>query len=620
MITQFVVTNQNCITAIRITQLLLANYPFLGTGILDFSAPYTLFATLGLPDPGLLLWALAGYSYIGGEEAIIAPLTKSVSSRVPRVLPVALVLSVLAIAAAAPVALAARETELYPMEGEIDSWLYVDGTGFPPSDFAPGSEDYSMVDIYFSRQEAELDDEIGSEMTIYERVKSGLLVDEHGEFSTRFLIPDELADGREEEDVHRGTHYVYVTRAGESRIEGVAECTVIACEIELDLADGPVGTNVDITGADFAPADEITIEYDGGDIAVLGGPEKTDRDGEFKCSILIPESPAGKHTIAATDQSGNESDLPFTVTPKIAIVAVKGTCADVMTVAGTGFGSRSDVAITFDGDETAATEADKYGGFEVSFPVPMRSAGTYEIQARDGDKNKDTAAFLIACSIKLSHAAGNVGSEVTVAGSGFQADASITVTYTLERVTVATTASNANGEFSVTCVIPAGRHGEHPITATDDTNTATATFAVESTPPPIPSLLTPETEARARSRAYFDWEAVTDPSGVTYTLQIASHDQFSHNSIVLEKVGLSASEYLLTEEEKLESTKKEAPYYWRVKAVDGAGNETTSAVDSFDVGLSFSKLPAWAQVLIVSSIVLPLGYTCFRMWKRWSYR
>ena len=542
------------------------------------------------------------------------------SSRVLRLVRVALLLSVLVAVAPTRVALAAREIELYPTEGEIDSWLHVDGTGFPPSCFDPGSEDYSMIDLYFAGQGAQLDDAINSALTTYECVKSGLLVDEHGEFGTRFLIPDELADGREEEDVRRGTHYVYVTRAGERRIEAVAKCTVIACEIELDLADGPVGSSVDISGADFAPGDEVTIEYDGRDIAVLEGSKGTNRDGEFRCTILVPESAAGKHTVAASDQAANEADLPFTVTPKIAISASEGTCADVVTVAGTGFASRSDISIAFDEHAAAISETDKYGSFEVGFAVPKRSTGTYEIQARDGDKNEDRAAFLIACSIELSEAAGNVGSEVTVNGSGFHADASIAVTYAPEQVAIATTTSNANGEFSVACVIPPGGHGEHPIAATDHTNTATAIFTVESTPPPTPSLLVPETEARAESLAYFDWGSVTDPSGVTYTLQISNDGQFSRSFLVLEKVGLSTSEYLLSEEEKLESTKKDAPYYWRVKTVDGAGNETTSTVDSFHVGLSFSKLAAWVQVLIIGAIVVPLSYACFRMWKRWSYR
>jgi len=562
-----------------------------------------------------------GNSRTGGKEkAIIAALKKSVSSRVIHVLPVALLLSVLAVVAPTRVALAAREMELYPTEGEIDSWLHVDGTGFAPSCFDPGSEDYSMIDLYFARQGAQLDDAINSAVTIYECVKSGLLVDEHGEFGTRFLIPDELADGREEEDVRRGTHYVYATRAGERRIEAVAKCTVIACEIELDLADGPVGASVDISGADFAPADEVIIEYDGRDVAVLEGSQSTNRDGEFRYTILVPESPAGKHTIAASDESGNEADVSFTVTPKIAISPSEGTCADVMTVAGTGFASRSDIGITFGEHAAAASETDKYGSFEAGFAVPKRSAGKYEIRARDGDENEDGAGFLIACSIELSQADGNVGSEITIAGSGFQADASIAVTYTPEHEPIATATSNANGEFSVTCVIPPGGHGEHAVVATDPTNTATAVFIVESTPPPSPSLLLPETQARAESRAYFQWESVIDPSGVTYTLEISDDGQFSRSSIVLEKVGLSTSEYLLGEEEKLESTKNGAPYYWRVKAVDGAGNETTSTVDSFHVGLSFSKLAAWIQVLIVGAIVALVGYGCFRVWKRWSYR
>jgi len=43
---------------------------------------------------------------------------------------------------------------------------------------------------------------------------------------------------------------------------------------------------------------------------------------------------------------------------------------------------------------------------------------------------------------------------------------------------------------------------------------------------------------------------------------------------VLEKKGLTNSEYIITEEEKLKLTEKETPYYWRVKAVGSAFNES----------------------------------------------
>ena len=41
---------------------------------------------------------------------------------------------------------------------------------------------------------------------------------------------------------------------------------------------------------------------------------------------------------------------------------------------------------------------------------------------------------------------------------------------------------------------------------------------------------------------------------------------------MLEKTALTTSGYALLKGERLESTEKEAPYYWRVRAVDAASN------------------------------------------------
>ena len=60
---------------------------------------------------------------------------------------------------------------------------------------------------------------------------------------------------------------------------------------------------------------------------------------------------------------------------------------------------------------------------------------------------------------------------------------------------------------------------------------------------------------------------------------------------LLEKEGFTSSESTLTEEEKLPSRSKEEPYYWRVKAVDGASNESSwTGAGQFYIGFS---LPGW---------------------------
>jgi hypothetical protein len=75
-------------------------------------------------------------------------------------------------------------------------------------------------------------------------------------------------------------------------------------------------------------------------------------------------------------------------------------------------------------------------------------------------------------------------------------------------------------------------------------------------------------------RRTFDWGDVSDPSGVSYNLQVDDDADFSRPIISKEEVAQST--YTLAEGEAL----SKGTYYWRVKAVDGAGN-TAGWTDSF---------------------------------------
>ena len=123
------------------------------------------------------------------------------------------------------------------------------------------------------------------------------------------------------------------------------------------------------------------------------------------------------------------------------------------------------------------------------------------------------------------------------------------------------------------------------MTATDGTNTISKTINMDSYPPPSPRLWLSEEGTRAVSRAHFEWSEVTAPSGVTYSIQVATDKSFRDIVLVLEKKELTRSEYTLSQTEKL--TKKQTAYYWRVQAVDGAGNESGwSGPSSFYVDVS----------------------------------
>jgi phosphodiesterase/alkaline phosphatase D-like protein len=105
--------------------------------------------------------------------------------------------------------------------------------------------------------------------------------------------------------------------------------------------------------------------------------------------------------------------------------------------------------------------------------------------------------------------------------------------------------------------------------------------------------------------ATFQWSAVTDSSGVTYTLQIATDATFT--KLVLEKKGLTSAEYTLTKDEKLSSVSKDTPYYWRVKAIDGASNESAwASAGSFYVGFFFTQTTLIYILIGIGAVILIL--------------
>jgi hypothetical protein len=64
----------------------------------------------------------------------------------------------------------------------------------------------------------------------------------------------------------------------------------------------------------------------------------------------------------------------------------------------------------------------------------------------------------------------------------------------------------------------------------------------------------------------FKWSGVSDPSGITYTLEVADNYAFLPTGLIIKRTGLTDTSCALDI----------APgtYYWRVKAVDGADNES----------------------------------------------
>jgi len=552
---------------------------------------------------------------------------------------IAVVLSLLMIAIPAAPALA-YDIEIDPEEGTIGDEIYITGDGFTAS-----SETVErQVMIFFSNEEGTLTDFIDDDIENYEIVGSELIGyfddPDEGEFETTFDVPAVLTDGDDDVDVTSGTYYIYVTTIYSDTdpgkdIRAMAEFTVIAGEVSIDPDEGPVDSFVEIIGSAFGSRQDIEIEFDG-DSLPIEGDDETDSDGEFESFIIIPESYAGDHDITIIVGS-SEVEVEFTVESDIIITPQYGEAGTEVTVSGTGFARRpKEVYVYFDNTQIAPTTMDSKGSFSMKFNVPEGlTAGVYDIEAEDTDRNTATASFTLnvptqpepspepeptpgpkpgpapsKTALNINQSGDTIGSLIGIGGSGFIPNSTVTLKY--DDIDVATALVGADGLFMVTFQAPPSQHGAHIITVSDGINTNTVNFIVESVAPPVPPPLLPEMGVKVKSPVYFDWEEVSDESApVTYILQIADDDDFSPDSIVLQKTGLEESEYTLTEEEELELTGREEPYYWRLRAVDAALNESdwTGAGEIY-VGAPFD-FPNWALYTILgigAVLIFGIGY------------
>ncbi len=263
-----------------------------------------------------------------------------------------------------------------------------------------------------------------------------------------------------------------------------------------------------ITATGLAPSTLYDIVFDvnpGMNPAAFAATCMTDGTGALSgesCVFAVPAAPGGMYYVDLyEDASGNfiaSASSQFTVLAAITSLGeTAGYVGDVVSVTGTGFAASTTITFTFDGSSVSTTCAtDSTGSFpgvtgdSCSFVVPASPAGD------DGGNNvaaTDTintayASFTVQAEVTfLSEYSGHVGDVVTVMGTGFAA--STTITFTFDGSSVSTTcATDTTGSFpgvtddACSFVVPASPAGDDAgdnFEATDEVNTAYASFTVE---------------------------------------------------------------------------------------------------------------------------------------------
>lgn len=467
-----------------------------------------------------------------------------------------------------------------------------------PDDGVPGEEvtvrgynftDEEWVDIYY------YPNGVGIRVAEIE-------TDEDGDFRVTFEVPESYA----------GPHKVL---AEDEYGVDASDYFTVEPGLTVDPEEGPVGTNVTVEGYGFDEEEEdIEVYFDS---EVVAENIEADEDGSWQTSFQIPSSAKGSYKI---DAEGDESqdydveDATFEVTPEISLNKSSGSVGDNITMTGTGFEDEdSYIKILFAGEE-AETEpeiirADENGSWKAAFKVPEMPTGEYSVTAEGERTRKEDVnelSFEIGTGLVLSPDEGHVGMNLTVVGHGFDTNEDVVIRYDGSQIETATT--NSIGSFTAIFPVPESQHGEREVTANDSAgNNATAIFTMESKPPGTPELASPSGGDRVgfigRVRPTFNWTAVSDESGVYYSLQIATSENVTATGFadpVVSVQNIVGTNYTLNATEALPY----GTYYWILQAVDGAENAGNwTAALSFRTGV----MPLWAFILIILAIVAGIG-------------
>lgn len=354
----------------------------------------------------------------------------------------------------------------------------------------------------------------------------------------------------------------------------------------INPQSGPANTVVTVSGVGFGPGKNIIITFNGVNFGTSPPWVVTsDANGNFSSAITVPGTASGTFPVAVTDGTTSLTSN-FTATATAKATQNQGVVGGNIPISGNGFNAGNTINIKYDGVQIGTATADNNGSFSAIVPAPVSTAGEHKVVATDG-VNSINFIFTIVPYSQANTDTGHVGTEITLSGTAFQPKSGINIKF--GNLQVASTNSDSNGVFSTNFKAPAVKGGVYVITVTDGTSTYTFNFTMENTPPPVPGLLSPAKDSKADALPEFQWTPVTDPSGVTYYLEV-SHDA-AFSVLLVEKAGLTSPKYQIKEEDKLGSTGQDQPYHWRVRAVDGAFNEGPwSPAWTFTVGLT---LPSW---------------------------
>jgi hypothetical protein len=324
------------------------------------------------------------------------------------------------------------------------------------------------------------------------------------------------------------------------RYSSSATYTVNAA-IDLTPNGGPVGSGAAVSGSGFAPDSRITVTVGDSHVDTAC---TSDGNGTFSyCAFTVPDATAGNQRVTAKDGSGYSASASYSVEAAISLNLSAGAVGSTITLSGSNYKAGSTITVTFDGEAvhtSGSCTTDASGKLNnCTFTVPAATAGDHTVTVSDGTYS-GTATYTVGPDLSLSPSAGSPGSGAAVSGSGYAPFGTITVSFDGSGVTTSCT-TDAKGSFSnCAFIVPVRAAGLRPVTASDGTNSGTATYTVSPALSLTPSAGLVGSSVTASGSGYapfgtitvsFDGSSVTTPcqanangrvSGCTFTVPAAT--------------------------------------------------------------------------------------------------
>lgn len=340
----------------------------------------------------------------------------------------------------------------------------------------------SSITIYgygFENEESGIQATLENPSGIISNIGSGKTADEKGYWKNTITFSSNLTSG----------DYTISAEGDDTDSDDVNEAQIeikAVASLSLSQSSGKAGSQLTVTGSGFAASESNIRVFFGG--SQIGNPTTATSSGTWSITVTVPQVAGGSYTVSA---SGNTTtDAPtqtYSISSGFTLNKTSGPPGTIVTVTGFGYtAGEQGITVTYDGNPIGSpTSAGPGGDWTATFTVPPGIAGNHSVNASGPSTRQTTpATFSVSAGISIDKESGEIGTTVTVSGTGFVAGEKTVALLFDGNPVLSNIVVNPSGAWTANFTIPQVAGGDHIFDAQGATTKATAigdlTFTVKA--------------------------------------------------------------------------------------------------------------------------------------------